>query len=297
MRVLVIDNPRSVAGADAELYEFVHLLAMAGAEVDVRPFDKYTPMEGLLRDAASFDRIVAGGGDGTTSAVAYELRGSGLPILAYPAGTANLLPANLGLPRDPALLARLVLQGATRTTDLGEMRADGRPDPMGFAVMAGAGFDANVMEGAAANKATLGVGAYFLSVMGNLMPTVADFRIMLDGELLATDGIAVIVVNFAKIQFDLSVTHDSDATDGLLEVAVIRTRNVAGLIPAVWQAMLDRIVDLPQREGLEIHKARKITVEAEPPLPLQFDGEVAGVTTPFSAKVLPGAATFLVPGN
>ena len=89
----------------------------------------------------------------------------------------------------------------------------------------------------------------------------------------------------------------SDATDGLLEVAIIRTRNVAGLIPAVWQAMLDRIVDLPQREGLEIHQAREISVEADPPLPLQFDGEVAGVTTPFSAKVLPGAATFLVPGD
>ncbi len=297
MRVLVIDNPRSGSGGDARLYEFVRTLAISGAEVDVRPFTGEAPIAGVLRDAASFDRVVAGGGDGTSAAVAYALRDTGVPMLAYPAGTANLLSANLSLPSDPVALARLTIEGATRTTDLGELRVGDGHEPVGFVNMAGAGFDADVMEGAAANKASLGVGAYFLSVMGNLMPTVADFRIMLDGELLATDGIAVIVINFARIQFDLTLTNVSDATDGLLEVAVIRTRNVAGLIPAVWQAMLDRIVDLPQREGLEIHQAREISVESEPPLPLQFDGEVAGVMTPFSARVLPGAATFLVPGD
>jgi diacylglycerol kinase family enzyme len=293
VRVLVIDNPRSGQG-DAGLYAFVRELVARGAEVVVRPMPPGVPPPELLGDAASFQRVVSGGGDGTTSTLAYALRDSGLPILAYPAGTANLLPLNLGLPYDPAALARLTLEGPVRKTDLGEITVGDEP-PVGFAIMAGAGFDAAVMQGAAELKSTLGVGAYFLSVMGNLMPTVADFRIWLDGELLATDGIAVIVVNFAKIQFDLSVTHESDATDGLLEVAVIRTRHVAGLIPTVWQALLDRLGTMPERSGLEIHQAREIRVESEPPLPLQYDGEYVGTQTPFSARVLSGAATFVMP--
>lgn len=293
MRVLVIDNPRSGQG-DAGLYAFVRELVAAEAEVVVRAMTADGPGDGLLADAASFDTVVSGGGDGTTSALAYALRDSGVPILAYPAGTANLLALNLALPSDPAALARIALAHQTRRTDLGELELPGGRRT-GFAIMAGAGFDAKVMEGAAATKSTLGAGAYFLSVMGNLTPTVADFRIWLDGELLATDGIAVILVNFAKITFDLSVTHDSDATDGLLEVAVIRTRHVAGLIPAVWQALFDRLGEVPERSGLEIHKAREIRVESDPGMPLQYDGELAGATTPFTARVLPGAATFIVP--
>ncbi len=34
------------------------------------------------------------------------------------------------------------------------------------------------------------------------------------------------LVNLARIQFDLSVTHGSDAQDGLLEVVVLKTRSV-----------------------------------------------------------------------
>ena len=49
MRVLVIDNPRSGAGSDAELYEFVRALVSSGAEVDVRPFTGEAPIAGAAR--------------------------------------------------------------------------------------------------------------------------------------------------------------------------------------------------------------------------------------------------------
>jgi diacylglycerol kinase family enzyme len=291
MRVLVIDNLKSGQG-DAGLYAFVRQLVAAGADVDVRPFEG-GDVAPLLDGHGAYDRVVAGGGDGTVSSVAYALKGTGVPILAYPGGTANLLALNLGLPHDPAALARATLAGKALCTDLGEIEVTGAP-PFGFAIMAGAGFDAKVMEGASELKPTLGVGAYLLSVMRNLTPTVADFRVWLDGELLATDGIAVILVNFAKIQFDLAVTHDSVADDGLLEVVVIRTRNVAGLIPTVWQALLDRLGSVPDRSGLDIRSARSIRVESDPPMPLQFDGEVMTASTPFEARVLPSAASFIV---
>lgn len=301
VRVLVIDNPRSGQG-DAGLYDYVRELTFAGADVTTRALSEDADLVALLADARSFDRVVSAGGDGTASGVAYALRASGVPIVAYPAGTANLLASNLGLPHDPRALAKVTLDGATMRTDLAEIECrscdvgDGvRTGRLGFAVMAGAGFDADVMESAAALKPMLGAGAYFVSVLQNLAPTRAEIRLTLDGETVETDGIAVILVNFAKITFDIAVTHDSDATDGLLDVAVVRAHNLPALLPDVWAALLDRIGDYPHRPSLAVYSAREIRVETDPPLPLQSDGEVTDASTPFTARVLPGAATFVVP--
>ena len=40
-------------------------------------------------------------------------------------------------------------------------------------------------------------------------------------------------------------------------------------------------------------KAAEITVDCDEPFPLQYDGELHVETTPFSAKVLPGAVRFI----
>jgi diacylglycerol kinase family enzyme len=105
------------------------------------------------------------------------------------------------------------------------------------------------------------------------------------------------LVNLARIQFDLSVTHGSDAQDGLLEVVVLKTRNVAGLIPAVWAALLDRLGDHTARPGLEIHSTREILIRAEPAMPVQSDGDLLAARTPLSARVLPAAALIVLPNG
>ncbi|MBN2404870.1 MAG: NAD(+)/NADH kinase, partial [Coriobacteriia bacterium] len=245
--------------------------------------------------------VVAAGGDGTVSAIAYELRSTGIPILAYPAGTANLLARNLKMPLDPEALADLTMNGVPVNIDLGEiLTGEGTADERrsGFVIIAGAGFDAAVMDGARELKPVIGEGAYIISAIQNLQPTVSEFEITLDGHRIKTTGIAVLLVNLARIQFDLSVTHNSDARDGLFEVVIVKTRSVAGLIPAVWAALLDRVGHHPARPALEIHTASNITVSASPSLPLQADGDTLERRTPMSARVLPGAATFIVdPGS
>ena len=120
MNILVVTNLRSGFG-DSGLYDYVRELGTHRGEVTMRFWNEGADLSHLLRDARDYARVVAAGGDGTVSAVAYALRDSGIPLLPYPAGTANLVARNLGIPVDPAQLALATIAGRTVTIDLGEL--------------------------------------------------------------------------------------------------------------------------------------------------------------------------------
>jgi len=298
VNVLMIANLRSGIG-DPGLYDFVRELGSHRVDVTLRFLHEGTEVAHLLRDVDNYARVVAAGGDGTVSSVAYALRDTGIPILAYPAGTANLLARNLRLPLDPTELAITLIAGRTVRIDLAELTLPGtgarREFTTGFAIAAGAGFDATIMESARTLKPTLGEGAYLLGALQNLNPRVSRFVLELDDRTIETDGIAVMVMNLARIQFDIEVTHGADAQDGLLEVVVLTASTPARLLPAIWAALVDRLQPHPERPGIEVHTAAKVRIVADPPLPIQYDGDaIPSVTTPMTARVLPHAGTFIV---
>ena len=91
------------------------------------------------------------------------------------------------------------------------------------------------------------------------------------------------------------MTHENQPRDGVLDVVVLRAANAFELIPALVAGMLDRGGDFPDRTAaVEIHRARHVRVEADPPMEVQYDGEATRLMTPFEARVLPRAARFYV---
>jgi len=80
--------------------------------------------------------IVAWGGDGMVQRCVDVLAGSEVALAIIPAGTANLFATNLGIPSDIEGAVAVGLHGARRRVDLGRFNGER------FAVMAGAGFDA-----------------------------------------------------------------------------------------------------------------------------------------------------------
>jgi len=300
VHILIVANMRSGLG-DTGLYDFVRALGTEGAEVTLRFLNEHADIAHLLRDAPEYDCVVAAGGDGTVSSVVYALRSTSVPVLAYPAGTANVLVWNLHLPMDPEGLARVVLDGHTATIDLGEIRMPASCNHpqrrYGFALGAGTGFAADIMESAQDLKGALGEGAYIVGALRNLMPKVARFTLQMDDTTIETEGIAVMVMNLASLQFDFKITHDSNPQDGMFEVVVLKPTSAVGLLPTVWAALLDVLQNHPQRPGLEIHTARRVRITADPPVALEFDGEVVEGTTPVFVRVLPGAARLLVPAD
>lgn len=296
VKLLVINNLSSGL-EDGAIFDYLRSLSSDGDEVVIRTTDGTTDLRTFLYDAEEYDAVITAGGDGTVACVAYELADTAIPFLPYPAGTANLLATNLESPTEPHALAEMTRRFETMDFDIGEIiLSDGTKH--GFTIMAGAGYDATIMKDAEEGKRLFGQMAYFTSAVNNATPQFSRLQLVLDGKRIESSGVGILIINFSKIQFDLSVIHENNPRDGLFDVVVFNTKDAYGLIPAFIASILDKSGDFPSRtDAFEIYQAKEIYVEADPPLPVQFDGEAPGATTPFGIRMLPCASRIIVSQN
>ena len=297
MKLLIIHNLESGLH-DGTVFDFMRMFATADDELTVRCTDGKVPVEFLVEDAADFDAVIASGGDSTVSAICYQLRYTNIPILPFPAGTGNVLNLNIGSTEEPFALAENVRRGLTVDYDLGEIifgagTADERA--IGFTIMAGAGYDAKIMTDSRGLKNPYGHMAYVMAAFGNPTPPFAHFKLEVDGKSYESDGISVLFLNFAELFEGLRVTTGTDPRDGMLEVDILKTKDAWGLLPAVFSALADIDGRDPNRAStMEIHRGREFTLESDPPLTIQYDGEAIDLTTPIRVHVLPHATRLYV---
>src|SRR5688500_3590360 len=110
MKVIALINAAAgTRGGDDRLAEAREALAKAGVEADVRPTEGAN-----LTDAAraalaqGADVVIAGGGDGTVSAVAGVLAGTPALLGVLPMGTLNHFARDMRVPPRPEHAARLI---------------------------------------------------------------------------------------------------------------------------------------------------------------------------------------------
>ena len=295
MRCLIVHNPRSGFGSDA-VFAFERELVSAGDECVLRVLGDECDNEQLLADAESFDVVVVSGGDGTVSNLLYELRGRNVDTCVFPSGTANLLFANIGNSAEPSALARACRWDNVAACDLGEAswEKDGRKVSRGFSIMAGTGFDAELMAAAAPNKKAMGEAAYFMAALADPKPKSIHYTIEVDGEVYEREGIACLVANNAMIQLDMEIVPDCTMDDGILDVIVLEASYTAELIRPLVRGLLDP-KGKTGRPTLETFHGRDVSITASEPVPMQVDGEVLGIeVTHWDAHALAGANNLIV---
>ena len=292
MKLLVLNNSSAGPG-DGGIYDFVRLFSQPGDEVVIRTVDENMSFSAALADASRFDRVVVSGGDGTVAHVCYALRYTGTPVLVFPSGTANLIAQNIMHPVELPALARLAREGSFMDFDMGEF--DFGQKRIGFMMMAGCGFDADIMSTATIFKDRLGPVAYLRAAFEHATPTVAKIRLNVDGQEYETEGVGVVAMNFSKVQFDVSFGLANLPADGLLDICVLATQNAWELIPSLLGATIDRSGKLlEQSDALKYYRGREIRVSTDPPLSVEYDGEATEFMSPFTMRVLPSATKLIV---
>jgi diacylglycerol kinase family enzyme len=297
VRTLIVHNLKSGFGSNA-VFEFERALLRDGDEVTLRALPEEGGAREAVRDAEDFDLVVVSGGDGTVTNLLFELRDRNVLTCIFPSGTANLLFANLGSAPEPSAIAHACRLGRSVHTDLGVMRwtdEDGAPREHGFGIMAGTGFDAQLMRAAVPNKKSMGEAAYFAAALSNIHPDIIHFDITVDGRHCERDGIACIVANNAMIQGEIEVVPNSTMTDGKLDVILLETSDAVQLLRPIFAGMVDKSGNSVGRPYLEHFTGETIEVKSSKPIPMQADGEVIpGLVSSYVAQVIPAANRLVV---
>ncbi len=247
------------------------------------------PGERLAADAvaAGVDLVLASGGDGTITACASGVAGTGVALGVLPSGTGNLLARNLGVPLDLHGALTVALTGTAQRLDVGLV--NGRP----FLVMAGLGFDAQMLAGTGEGlKRRAGWVAYALSALRHLWDRPTRVVLRADGgPWLRRWASGVIVGNVGTLQANIRLMPDALPDDGLLNVAVLTAWGVIGWLGLAADVLLTR------RKSIHLRRltCRELIVRARRPRPWEVDGEVVGLARELRFSLSPGDLLVRVP--
>ena len=250
----------------------------------------------IAREAArlGYRAVCVVGGDGTLAEAATGLAHTNVPLAIIPRGTANQVARNLNIPVAFEAAVDVAVNGEPTDIDMG--RIDGRS----FALVAGAGFDAAVMTSATRElKERWGFAAYiFAAVKESLAASPARFHIKADDQELEISAVTVMIANvgalftrYLPLQLPLTPNPLTAWKDGLFDIVIIAPRAFPDWAAVMWNAALRNFDGTNQLIHLQ---ARSVSISADPPVPVQIDGDPAGMT-PMTAEVAPRGARILLP--
>jgi diacylglycerol kinase (ATP) len=297
---LVIHNPaagRRRSRRTRDLAEARRILAEAGIAAEIADTERPGDATLLARQAVEqgCGMVIACGGDGTINEIANGLAGSRVPLAVLPAGTANVLGKELGLPWNIPEAAHRIPAGRLARIALGLAVPNGAASAEGryFVCIAGAGVDGSMVYRVNSQlKQATGTLAYWLAGLGHFF-TYHLVRFSVDASGQSFQAAQVIVGRTKHYGGPFRITAGADLFSDKFEVAVFTTtsrfRYPAHMV-AVWLSRL-------RRQG-DVHFIHTQRVECRPQpgtrVYVEVDGDPAG-KLPVEFRIVPDALTLIVP--
>ena len=299
---LLITNPFAARAHGKTASAIRDILQAGGWKVHVRsvagPGDARRIAEQSRGDG--FDVFVSHGGDGTAMQIAAGLVGTNITLGLVPGGTGNVLASNLRLPRTAAGAARALLRAERHRIDLGAVdQADGQHY---FAVVAGTGFDAQLMADTGLQaKRRWKFGAYVARAVFTLASVRSvTHRVVVDGVPHEVRAAMLLVLNCGKLPPGfMKLRNIIHPDDGWLDVVAMDADGAFQGASALIELLLGN-GGTAGGLGRRVWWARGRTIRVDVPAGaerlVQLDGEVTG-TTPFEVRLIPHAlSVFVGPG-
>jgi diacylglycerol kinase (ATP) len=277
------------------------VLADAGISAELVPTEAAGQAGALaVRAAASgADLIVACGGDGTLNEIVngmtLDARARRTPLAVLPAGTANVLAKELGIPWDLPRAAGLVRKGVPVRISLGKMTTaeEGGVGERYFLSLAGAGPDGALVHSLDVSlKLKAGVLAYWLEGAKQLFKyNFPKFRMKTEtGEYDATLAVIGRTKHYGG---PFRITTGADLFGDEFEVVLFMSSSALrylSYLPATWFGRLPKLPDV------RIVKTRRMSCTSlqNENVYTQVDGEPVG-KLPATFEIVQDALTLVVP--
>jgi diacylglycerol kinase (ATP) len=254
------------------------------------PKNKYAPKQIEKAIKRKCDLIFVWGGDGMVQRSINVAAGSGTTLAILPAGTANLLASNLGIPKDIAQAVEIGLSGAHRRLDVGRMNGER------FAVMAGAGFDARMIGDADGTlKDRFGRLAYIWTGAKHLRDKPFKAKIAVDGSRWY-DGEASCILfgNVGKLFGGVEAFEDARPDDGVLELGVVSADGTRQWVQTIARAVVGNASKASQAHTTKVQSVR---IRLNKKVPYELDGGDRKKVRKLRIDIEPDAVEICVPAS
>lgn len=296
LEVIVILNraagtaPETAGESDADISQ---LFAARGVEIRIVHPDENSDLTALARAAAAENEptVVAGGGDGTISAVAGVLAGSGKTLGVLPLGTLNHFAKDLGLPLELPGAVETVTSGHIAEVDIAEV--NGRV----FLNNSSLGIYPRIVADREAQQEQSARGkwpAFLWATLGALRRfPFLNLRITIDGQQITRRTAFLLIGNNEYEIAGLDLGGRSCLNAGKLGLYLAHRTGRVGLFRLGLHALFGRVNQAKDFDSFCVEEA---TIEArQPRLLVATDGEVNEMETPLRYFIRPRALRVLVP--
>jgi diacylglycerol kinase (ATP) len=260
--------------------------------VELESAKTFRTIQELTAEASSAIRrkvplVIAGGGDGTFSAIARYFVGSDSVLGVLPLGTGNAFARDLGIPAELPTACAVVAQGRTATVDLGTAAGDY------FLNVATVGVTSLIARALTdESKRRLGRFVYAVALI-RALKSARPFRLVLETEngTAEFETLQLVVGNGRYHAGPFPLSPDASITEGKLSLYALHTTSKAAFLKLGLYLPFGRQVDLP-----EVHHQETIggRITTHPALPATIDGEVCA-RTPFRFGIEPDCLRVMVP--
>jgi YegS/Rv2252/BmrU family lipid kinase len=237
-------------------------------------------------DAIKPDRVVAVGGDGTVKMLATMLKETTIPLGILPAGSANGMAKELGIPISVTEALKIIIEGKSQKIDVIRINEEEiciHLSDIGLNAMLVKYFEQSKKRG------MMGYGKAIFRVMWEKQKM--RVRIQADGETFKRKAYMVVLANASKYGTGANINPEGNVSDGFFEVVVVRKINLLEIIKAIFTNRSFH----PRR--IEVIKTKEAWLYLQKKAYFQIDGEFLGKTTSVHARVQPGILSVMMPAS
>ena len=290
--VVVVVNPTAGRGKAGKLVGRAdRILHELGVDHVMRVSESAEDLERKVRAAAVEGAVVVAvlGGDGSVSAAANGLLGTDATLAVFPGGTGDDFAKTIGAGRFNSAV-RLTADPKIRKVDV--VRLTMGTVVRHFVNVAGAGFDSEVNETANAMKMNLGsTGTYVAAVLKTLSRfSPAHYEIGIDDLELSLDAMLTVIGSGISYGGGMKVLPTASLDDGVLDVCIVEALSKTAFLLAFPRVFNGSHTQHPK---IQMHRGRRITLEADRPMRIHADGEQVG-PLPAVFEVVPAALPVVV---
>lgn len=222
------------------------------------------------------ERILVAGGDGTIKLAAEALENQDVILGILPAGSANGLSVDLGLPDDIEENLKIAFYGDYIEMDM--VSINGKRSLHLSDIGINAELIKKYEEGSIRGK--LGYALQAFNTLSSLQD-IFRVKVKADGHVIETDARMVVIANTQKYGTGVTINPIGIMDDGKFEIVILKNLDIS-----IISKILAGNIIITTGEDVDIISAEEAEITTNVPVCFQIDGEYYGEVQKIEARIL-----------